>query len=89
MGNYIYCLLATVILWKKLKKLYWKMEIYLLEDLKMEKEMVSVLKYTKNGARYEGLYLNDVRHGKGIKITANGVIKEVEYKNGIKIDNNI
>lgn len=47
------------------------------------------VKIYKNGARYEGIYLNDVRHGKGIKITADNVIKEVEYKNGIKIDNNM
>ena len=39
-------------------------------------------KYYKNGATFKGIYVNDVRHGKGVKTTSTGVKKEVEYYNG-------
>mgnify|MGYP003119583553 CR=1 FL=1 len=43
-----------------------------------------------NGATYEGDYLNDKRHGYGIKTCADGVVRKlVQYQCGIKISPDI
>ena len=43
-----------------------------------------------NGATYEGDYLNDKRHGYGIKTCADGVARKlVQYQCGIKISPDI
>jgi len=38
-----------------------------------------------NGGQYIGPYVNNKRHGKGIKIHADGTQHEVEYVHGEKI----
>ena len=35
-----------------------------------------------NGDRFEGLYLNGLRHGEGIFFSKNGKIEREEWKNG-------
>lgn len=37
----------------------------------------------KNGATYQGTWINDKRHGLGIKTHANSSQRVVEYNNGI------
>lgn len=41
------------------------------------------VKIYKNSAVYLGTWVNNVRHGKGIKIQSNGIQTHVEYHNGV------
>ncbi|KAG4105330.1 hypothetical protein H8356DRAFT_1331365 [Neocallimastix lanati (nom. inval.)] len=48
----------------EMEKCSLKMENFILETLKMEKEGYGVYKF-KNGAKYSGNYVNNLREGKG------------------------
>lgn len=48
-------------------------------------ERVCGTKYYPNGATYSGTYMNNVRHGMGIKTHADGTEVEVEYRDGVKV----
>lgn len=43
------------------------------------------IKVYTNGATYKGVWINDKRHGEGIKTWADGTTKTVEYRAGVLI----
>ncbi len=40
------------------------------------------IKIYQNGATFEGTWINDIRHGVGVKTWVDGNVKLVEYENG-------
>ena len=47
-----------------------------------QKNGFGVVKYAANGDRFEGYFLNDKKHGKGVYTYSNGYSYEGQWKEG-------